>query len=221
MGESPIVMVEPSDHEESELSGSDVDPDPLRQFEAWFADARAAGLPQPEAMALATSTRDARPSVRMVLLKGADDRGFVFYTNAESRKGRELEANPHAALALYWEPLRRQVRATGSVEPVSAAESDAYFASRPRGAQLAAAASAQSRPIAGRDELMREYRQLETEFGGREIPRPAHWGGFRLTPDEVEFWQGRENRLHDRVRYARTATADPLGPGWRIDRLAP
>ncbi len=214
-------MVGP-DPEASELSEHGVDPDPIRQFDAWFADALAAGLPQPEAMALATATPEGRPSVRMVLLKGVDERGFVFYTNAESRKGRELEANPRAAIALYWETLRRQVRASGAVEPVSAAESDAYFASRPRGAQLAAAASAQSGPIAGRDDLMREYRRLEIASAGRQIARPAHWGGFRLTPDEVEFWRGRQNRLHDRVRYTRIGDGHATGTeGWRIERLAP
>jgi pyridoxamine 5'-phosphate oxidase len=220
------------DREASVLSERDVDPDPMRQFEVWFADARAARLAQPEAMALATATRDGRPSVRMVLLKGVDRRGFVFYTNAESRKGAELASNPRAALAVYWEPLHRQVRATGPVERLSAAESDAYFASRPRGAQLAAAASAQSRSIAGRDELTAAYRRVEAEFDGVDVPRPDHWGGFRLVPDEVEFWHGRENRLHDRVRYTRTAATaaeGPVGPAdatasvraWRVERLAP
>lgn len=200
------------------LSRRDLDPDPFRQFDAWFAAARAAELPQPEAMALATAGRDGAPSVRMVLLKGAGPEGFVFYTNERSRKGMEIAANPQAALAIYWPPIHRQVRAAGSVEPLPPERSDAYFASRPRGAQLAAAASEQSRVIASRRVLIDAYERLEREYEGRAVPRPAHWGGFRLVPDRVEFWLNRESRLHDRFVYTRDAGAPA---GWRIERLAP
>ena len=200
------------------LRESEVDPDPFRQFDAWFRDAAAARLAQPEAMALATATTDGRPSVRMVLLKGADERGFVFYTNASSRKGQELAANPRSAITMYWQPLHRQVRAAGTVAPLTQDESDAYFATRPRGAQLAAAASPQSRVIAGREALIEEFDRLEAAHRGREVPRPAHWGGFRLVPDEIEFWQGRENRLHDRLLYTRDSTSPT---GWTLERLAP
>jgi pyridoxamine 5'-phosphate oxidase len=199
-----------------ELSESDVSPDPFEQFDAWYAEAVNAGLAQPDAMALATATEDGAPSVRMVLLKGADGRGFVFYTNRESDKGRDLASNPRAAVAIHWQSLHRQVRASGRVEPVTDAESDAYFASRPRGAQLAAAASNQSRVITDRATLIREYERLESEFDGRDVPRPPHWGGYRLVPDEIELWQGRPNRLHDRLRYVRTGDG-----AWRIERLAP
>jgi pyridoxamine-phosphate oxidase len=149
-----------------------------------------------------------------------DERGFVFYTNQDSRKGRELAANPHAAIAIHWQELYRQVRASGTVTPVSREESDAYFESRPRGAQLAAAVSPQSRLLASREDLMGAYHRLEAERAGRDVPRPAYWGGYRLRPDEVELWQGRENRLHDRLRYTRDpGAASPSG--WRIERLAP
>jgi pyridoxamine 5'-phosphate oxidase len=199
-----------------ELSEPDVNPDPFRQFASWFAEAADSGVAQPDATALATATPDGRPSVRMVLLKGAHPPGFVFYTNRESRKGNELAANPWAALVIHWQPLHRQVRASGRVELVSDEASDAYFASRPRGAQIAAAASNQSRMIADREALMREYERLESELAGSDVPRPPHWGGYRLVPEEIEFWQGRPNRLHDRLRYVRGA--DRI---WRIERLAP
>jgi pyridoxamine 5'-phosphate oxidase len=220
MAESPAVATgeHPSDGEGEGLRRSHLDPDPFRQFEAWFAAARDADVAQPEAMALATASPDGRPSVRMVLLKGAGPEGFVFYTNAESRKGREIDANPKAAIALYWQPLHRQVRAAGRVEPLTAGESDAYFASRPRGAQLAASSSSQSRPIPDRNTLMAEYERLERELDGRPVPRPPHWGGFRLIPEEIEFWQNRPSRLHDRFLYTRDAR-EPSG--WRIERLAP
>ena len=195
-----------------------MDPDPIRQFEAWFDAARAADVPQPEAMALATATPDGAPSVRLVLLKGVGPDGFVFYTSERSRKGEEIASNPRAALAIYWQPLHRQVRATGTVERLPAEASDAYFATRPRGAQLAAAASDQSRVISGRQELLDAYQRLEREHEGRAVPRPPHWGGFCLIPDRIEFWRNRESRLHDRFVYTRDV--DEPG-GWRIERLAP
>ena len=193
----------------------DLDPDPLRQFQRWFDEARDAGIVAPESMALATATPDGRPSVRMVLLKGADEAGFAFHTNYESRKGGELEANPHAALLFHWQPLGRQVRVEGRVERVPAEESEAYFRSRPLGSRLAAWASPQSRPLADRDELERLYAEAAARFPGEEVPRPPHWGGFRLIPDAYEFWQHADNRLHDRIRYERAAD------GWKRERLAP
>ena len=193
----------------------DLDPDPLRQFQRWFDEARDAGIVAPESMALATATPDGRPSVRMVLLKGADEAGFAFHTNYESRKGGELEANPHASLLFHWQPLGRQLRVEGRVERVPAEESEAYFRSRPLGSRLAAWASPQSRPLADRDELERLYAEAAARFPGEEVPRPPHWGGFRLVPDAYEFWQHAANRLHDRIRYERAAD------GWKRERLAP
>ena len=198
-----------------ELHRADVDPDPLRQFRRWFDEARATGMRAPEAMALATATASGAPSVRMVLLKGADEQGFSFYTGYVSRKAADLGANQRAALLFYWDPLGRQVRIEGTVERVPTQESDAYFATRPRGSQLAAAASHQSSVLANRDELDERVAQLEREYAGQEVQRPEHWGGYRLVPDTYEFWQHRDNRLHDRLRYQR---ADG---GWTIDRLAP
>ena len=197
------------------LLESEADLDPIRQFAAWWAEVLVSDQPQPEAMALATADAQGRPSVRMVLLKGADEQGFVFYTNHGSRKGRELEANPSAALVLYWVALHRQVRARGLVTRLSTAESEAYFRSRPRGAQLSAAASPQSEVVPDREWLERRVSELETRFDGREVPLPEDWGGWRLAPDEVEFWQGDPNRLHDRLRYRRGED------GWVIERLAP
>ena len=193
----------------------DLDPDPIRAFAAWFAEAVAAGVAQPEAMALATSTSDGRPSVRMVLLKGHDARGFTFFTNRESRKGDELAANPRAALVLHWQPLHRQVRIEGAVEQIDEAESAAYFATRAPGSQIAAWASPQSRPIAGREELDERYSEIEARFQGGELPLPPFWGGYRVIPEAIELWQGRENRFHDRLRYERAAA------GWTQTRLAP
>jgi pyridoxamine 5'-phosphate oxidase len=199
-----------------ELSERDLDPDPLRQLELWYADAAAAAaVRQPDAMALATATTDGVPSVRMVLLKGFGPDGIVFFTSYESRKGIELEANPRAAVALYWQPLGRQVRAEGSVEPIASAESDIYFSTRPRGSQLSARTSRQSSPVESREELEARQAELAREFGERDVPRPEWWGGYRLRPDAWEFWQHRDDRLHDRFRY----TLD--GGGWRIERLQP
>jgi pyridoxamine 5'-phosphate oxidase len=197
------------------MNERDLDPDPLRQFGRWFEEAREAGLDVPEAMALATSTPDGRPSVRMVLLKGADESGFAFHTNYEGRKGRELESNPHAALLFHWRPLGRQVRVEGVVERMAAEESDAYFRTRPLESRLAAWASPQSRPLADRGELERLYAEAAARFPGEEIPRPPHWGGLRLQPDAYEFWQHGDDRLHDRIRYERS------GDAWERERLAP
>jgi pyridoxamine 5'-phosphate oxidase len=188
---------------------------PLERFRGWFREAEEAGVAFPEVMTLATATADGAPSARMVLLKGADEDGFVFYTGYGSRKADELAANPRAALVLYWQPLGRQVRVEGDVERVSEAESAAYFASRPRGSQLAAWASQQSRPLESRDELERRYAELEREYEGRDVRLPPHWGGFRLRPNAIEFWQHRDNRLHDRVRYTRARE------GWRAQVLSP
>jgi pyridoxamine 5'-phosphate oxidase len=193
----------------------DLDPDPLKQFERWFAEARAEGLPAPEAMALATATPAGRPSVRMVLLKDAGERGFDFFTHYESRKGGELAENPHAALLFHWQPLGRQVRVEGRVARIAAEESEAYFVTRPLESRLAAWASPQSHTLESRDELERLYAGAKERFPGAEVPLPPHWGGCRLQPDTYEFWQHGENRLHDRVRYTRD------GAAWRRERLAP
>jgi pyridoxamine 5'-phosphate oxidase len=194
----------------------DVDPDPYRQLAAWLAQARAAGVPYPETMALATAAPDGRPSARMVLLRGFDERGLVFYTNHESRKGAELAANPQAALVLYWQQVDRQVRVEGAVERVPEEESRAYFRTRPHGSRLAAWASPQSRPLTGRAELTARYAEIESRFAGAEdVPLPPFWGGYRVVADAVEFWQGGEHRLHDRIRYERGAGA------WTRTRLGP
>ena len=197
------------------LAESDVVPDPTEQFRRWFDEALAAGLHEPNAMTVATATRDGRPSARVVLLKGFDERGFVFYTNYEGRKGRELEENPRAALLFYWGELERQVRIEGTASRVSEKESDAYYASRPRGSRLGAWASEQSRVVGGREVLEGRIGDLEAEYAGREVPRPPFWGGYRVLPEVVEYWQGRENRLHDRIVYRRE------GAGWEIGRLQP
>jgi pyridoxamine 5'-phosphate oxidase len=194
----------------------DLDPDPLRQFEAWFAAAREAGVEVPEAMTLATATPEGRPSARMVLLKAADERGFSFHTNYESRKAGELAANPQAALLFHWRrPVGRQARIDGLVERVPAGESAAYFRTRPLGSRIAAWASPQSRPLRDRAELERLYEEASARFPGEDVPLPEHWGGFRLVPDTYEFWEHADNRLHDRIRYERE------GGGWRRHRLAP
>jgi pyridoxamine 5'-phosphate oxidase len=198
------------------LSETELDSDPIRQFGLWFDDAESAGLLEPNAMTLATATRDGRPSARMVLLRGFDERGFVFYTNYEGRKGRELADNPYAALVLFWVELERQIRIEGRVERVSAEQSDTYFHSRPEGSQLSALASHQSEVLAGRQGLEERMRELEERYRGQEIPRPDYWGGYRVAPDVIEFWQGRPSRLHDRLRYRK----DDEG-GWVIERLSP
>ena len=191
--------------------------DPLALFSALFARAQAEEPFDATAVALATATEDGRPAVRMVLLKGADERGFVFYTNYESRKGRELVHNPHAALCFYWPKLGIQVRVEGAVEKTSAAESDAYFASRARGSQIGAWASEQSRPLAGRDELLERVESTEARLGQGTVPRPPHWGGFLLAPAVIEFWVAQPSRLHDRVQYRRSAPQAP----WSATRLFP
>ena len=193
-----------------------MDPDPIRQFASWFAEATTEGVPEPNAMTLATCTADGRPSARIVLLRGIDDRGFAFFTNYESRKARELDANSWAALVFFWHDLERQVRVEGRVERISDQESDEYFHSRPASSRIGAWASPQSQVIASREELEERCGDAENRFADGAIPRPANWGGYRLVPDAIEFWQGRPSRLHDRLRYTRRPRGD-----WLIERLAP
>ncbi len=197
------------------LSENEVDPDPLAQFRAWFDQAVAAKVLEPNAMTLATVGADGQPSARVVLLKGFDARGFAFYTNYESRKGHELLAHPRAALLFFWPDLERQVRVEGRVEKVADEESDAYFRSRPHGSRLGAWASPQSEVIPGREVLYQRLHELQQRFGDGEVTRPPHWGGFLVRPTMLEFWQGRASRLHDRLRYQLTDS------GWQRERLAP
>ena len=188
--------------------------DPLARVRSWLEEAAAAGMPEPEGAALATASPDGRPSVRYVLVRGVDERGLRFFTNYGSRKGRELDANPYAALALWWPGLQRQLRAEGPIERLGAEESDAYFTSRGRGSRLGALASRQGSVIAGREVLDARVAELGERYG-EEIPRPDWWGGYLLRPDAIEFWEGRDNRLHDRTHYLRD------GDGWRSERLSP
>ena len=199
-----------------ELTRKNVDPNPFKQFEQWFQEAAEAEPVLPEAVSLATATQEGRLSSRMVLLKGFDERGFVFYTNYQSRKGIELAENPNAALLFYWRQLERQICITGTVSKVSREESEAYFRTRPRGSQIGALTSRQSEAIAGREVLESRFQQLMAEYEGREIPPPSYWGGYRLSPATIEFWQGRPDRLHDRLLYKR----QPGGP-WQLERLSP
>lgn len=198
------------------LTEADCDPDPFRQFTTWFNQAMAVGGAEANAATLATCGPGWRPSARIVLLKGVDGCGFTFFTNYESRKGRELAANPFAALVCFWAELQRQVRIEGKVEQVTPEESDAYHRSRPRGSQLGAWCSFQSEVIAGREVLEARLKELEEKIGGGEVPRPPRWGGYRVIPDVIEFWQGRPNRLHDRIRYRKTETGT-----WVRERLSP
>jgi len=198
------------------LTRKNVDPNPFKMFEQWFQAASEAEPVLPEAVSLATATREGRLSSRMVLLKDFDETGFVFYTNYESRKGMELAENPNAALVFYWRQLERQICITGTVSRVSREESEAYFRTRPRGSQIGALTSSQSRVVASREVLEKRFQQLMAEYEGREIPLPSYWGGYRLSPATIEFWQGRSDRLHDRFLYKRQS-----GGPWQLERLSP
>jgi pyridoxamine 5'-phosphate oxidase len=204
-----------TDTRDRPLRRRDLESDPLAQFEAWFEEARAAGAPMPEAAAVATAGEDGQPSARMVLVKRFDERGFVFHTGYDSRKGRELAANPRAALLFYWHAVGRQVRIEGGVERVARQESAEYFRTRPPGGQLGAAASPQSEVVASREELEARYDELAQRHRDDPVPMPESWGGFRVIPERYEFWQHRDNRMHDRFRYRREAGA------WLVERLAP
>ena len=201
------------------LSEDSLQREPLELFGEWFRDATESSLLEPTAMTLATCGADARPAARMVLLKSFDDDGFVFYTNYRSRKAAELTANPHAALVLYWQPLLRQVRIEGSVERLTAAQSTPYFSSRPRGSRIGAWASRQSEVLGAREDLVRRVAQCEQRFSGDDVPLPEFWGGFRVRPEMIEFWQGRASRLHDRARFERQDAAQ--GGGWKGEWLYP
>ena len=211
--ESPELAALRAEYAREGLAEADAGADPVDLFARWLDEAVAAGIHEPNAMALATADESGRPSVRTVLLKGFDDAGAVFYTNYDSRKARELADNPWASAVLLWRELQRQVRIEGRVERVDAAQSDAYFESRPRGAQIGAVASQQSQPIENREALEALVVDTERAFDGRDVERPEQWGGFRITLEAMEFWQGRPNRIHDRLRFAR------VGDGWARERL--
>ena len=204
------------EYSRASLTENDVDPHPIHQFGRWFEEARAADVDEPTAMTLATATAGGRPSARMVLLKGVDDRGFVFYTDYRSRKGEDLAANPYAALVFYWPEIERQIRVSGHVDKVSREESEAYFRTRPLGSRLGAWTSHQSAVLPNRAALEERLRQIAEEFKDGDVPLPPYWGGYRVAPDILEFWQGRPNRLHDRIRYTRQSDGR-----WLIERLAP
>jgi pyridoxamine 5'-phosphate oxidase len=204
------------DGQKAPLLPGSMDADPIKQFARWFQEAEQAEIPLPNAMTLATSSRQGKPSARMVLLKGVDERGFLFFTNYESQKAQDLQENPFAALVFYWPLFSRQVRVEGSVEPLGADESDLYFTSRPRGHQIEAHASSQSQVIEDRAFLDRQFKEVTEKFAGQDVPRPLNWGGYRVVPELLEFWQEGEHRLHDRLRYRR----DDDGR-WVIARLAP
>ena len=199
------------------LDEADVSHDPFVEFARWFAEAQEAQIKDPNAMTLATATAHGKPSARIVLLKAVDERGFVFFTDYRSRKGDELEANPRAALVFYWAELDRQVRITGGVSLTTREESERYFKTRPLGSRLGAWASHQSRVIPGRGALESDLREVESKFPDGDVPLPAYWGGYRVVPDAIEFWQGRESRLHDRILYVR----ETGGKGWKVQRLSP
>ena len=208
-------MSDARSHDRTGLTETDLGPDPIVRVVAWLEGARAAGVRFPEAAALATADADARPAVRHVLVKAFDERGLTFFTNRESRKGRNLAENPNAALALYWRELDRQVSVTGPASRLGDAESFAYFRTRPREARLGAWASRQSRPVGSRQELDAAFAEVSERFPGEDVPLPPHWGGYRLEPETIEFWQGHEHRLHDRFRFTRE------GGAWRVERLWP
>ena len=208
-------MTEAPDHDHAAVTGASLGPDPIRALATWLDEARAAGAVFPEAAALATADASGAPAVRHVLIKGIDERGLAFYTNRDSRKGRHLAENPNAAVAFYWREIDRQITAAGPVTPMDEEESFAYFRSRPREARIGAWASQQSRPVGSREALEAAYTEFGARFTGDEVPLPPHWGGYRLEPVTVEFWKGREHRLHDRFRFTREAGA------WVLERLWP